>query len=287
MGALRDRMLDAMVLRGFSERTQTSYLCAIRSMTRYFGRSPDSLSGEEVQGYVLHLIRDKHLAYASVNQASCACRFFYHAVLGRDDPQFDIPMAKVPRHLPRVLSRAEVERLLAAAPNLRARTLLMTTYSAGLRVSEVCALRVADIESAPDRMCLKVRDGKGGKDRYTLLSPRLLEALRLYWSATRPKEWLFPDYKGTGPMYIQTAQRIYAQAREAAGLGKEGGIHTLRHSFATHLLEQGVDLPTIQRLLGHGHISTTMRYLHLAQSRLTATISPLELLPALGSSPRK
>ena len=278
MSALRDRMVDAMVLRGFAERTQMSYVAAVRGLAQYTRRSPDALTADEVQAYLLHLIRDKKLAYASVNQASCACRFLFRQVLGRDDPAFQIPMAKVPRHLPRVLSRDEVNRLFAAARNLRARTLLMTTYAAGLRVSEVCALRLADIESAPDRMCLKVREGKGGKDRYTLLSPRPLETLRLYWRAARPREWLFPNPAGDGPVYIQTAQRLYAQARDAAGLGKEGGIHSLRHAFATHLLESGVDLPTLQRLLGHGHISTTMRYLHLAQSHLTGTVSPLELL---------
>jgi site-specific recombinase XerD len=232
-------MVDAMVLRGFAARTQMSYVAAVRGLARYTHQAPDTLSAEEVQGYLLHLIRDKKLAYASVNQASCACRFLFREVLGRHDPAFDIPMAKVPKHLPRVLSRDEVSRLFAAAPNLRARTLLMTTYAAGLRVSEVCALKVSDIESAPDRMCLKVRDGKGGKDRYTLLSPCLLETLRQYWRAARPKEWLFPGAHGTKPMDITYAQRIYAAARDKAGLGKEGGIHSLRHAFVTHLLESG------------------------------------------------
>jgi site-specific recombinase XerD len=147
-----------------------------------------------------------------------------------------------------------------------------------VRVSEVCALQLADIESAPDRMCLKVRQGKGGQDRYTLLSPRLLAALRRYWCDQRPRQWLFPNASGSAPIDISTAQRMYCAARDAAGIPREGGIHSLRHAFATHLLEAGVDLPTIQRLLGHGHISTTMRYLHLARSRLTGTTSPLELL---------
>ena len=137
---------------------------------------------------------------------------------------------------------------------------------------------MADIESAPERMCLKVRQGKGAQDRYTLLSPRLLSALRLYWRAYHPRQWLFPNHSGTAPIDPVTAQRTYAAARDAAGIAPEGGIHTLRHCFATHLLESGVDLPTIQRLLGHGHISTTMRYVHLARSHLTGTKSPLELL---------
>jgi site-specific recombinase XerD len=187
-------------------------------------------------------------------------------------------MAKVPKRLPQVLTREEVSRLIGAAASLRARTLLMTTYGAGLRVSELCALELADIESAPERMCLKVRHAKGGKERYSLLSPRLLEALRLYWRAARPQRWLFPNRAGDAPMGIETAQRIYHATRERAAIPAGGGIHSLRHSFATHLLEAGVDIHTIQRLLGHGHVSTSMRYFHLARSHLTGTASPLELL---------
>ena len=205
----------------------------VAALARQYGRSPDRLDAAQIQSYLLHLITERKLAYASVNQAVCT---------------------------------------------LRARTLLMTAYAAGLRVSEVCALQVADIESAPDRMCLKVRQGKGGQDRYTLLSPRLLDSLRAWWRVGRPDRWLFPNPAGTAPIDPKTAQRIYCAAREAAGIRPQGGIHTLRHCFATHLLEGGVDLPTLQRLLGHGHISTTMRYLHLAHSRITGTASPLELL---------
>jgi len=164
---------------------------------------------------------------------------------------------------------------------LRGRALLCATYAAGPRVSEVCALQLVDIESAPDRMCLKVRQGKGGQDRYTLLSPRLLDTLRRYWRDQRPRTWLFPNRSCTAPIDINTAQRIYCAARDAAGIAREGGIHSLRHAFATHLIEAGVDLPTVQRLLGHGHISTTMRYVHLARTRLTGTPSPLELLKPL------
>jgi integrase/recombinase XerD len=145
-------------------------------------------------------------------------------------------------------------------------------------VSEVCALQLADIESASDRMCLKIRQGKGGQDRYTLLSPRLLDTLRRYWRDCRPRQWLFPNRSGTAPVEVKTAQRIYCAARDAVGIAPEGGIHTLRHAFATHLIEAGVDLPTVQHLLGHGHIGTTMRYVHLARSHLTGTTSPLELL---------
>lgn len=278
MKSLRQQMMDAMVLRGFAARTQEAYLAAVAALAKHYHRCPDTLSSEQLQAYLLFLITEKKLAYTSVNQAACAFRFLFERVLKRPNARFDIPMAKVPKRLPQILSREEVSRLIGAARTLRGRTLLMTTYAAGLRVSEVCALQVADIESAPDRMCLKVRQGKGGQDRYTLLSPRLLEALRRYWCDRRPRPWLFPNPAGTAPIDPTTAQRTYAAARDAAGIAPEGGIHTLRHAFATHLLEAGVDLPTIQRLLGHGHISTTMRYLHLARTRLTGTTSPLELL---------
>lgn len=278
MKKLREQMDDAMILRGFALRTRESYLAAVRALAKHYRRSPDLLTTEEIEAYHLHLIVERKLAYTSVNQSACACRFLFDKVLRRPMSRFDIPMAKVPKSLPRVLSREEVTRLFAAAPNPRARTLLMLTYATGLRVSEVCALQLADIESAPDRMCIKVRQGKGGKDRYTMLSPQLLETLREYWQLYRQRTWLFPNPSGDGPIDITTAQRMYCAARDKAGLGRNGGIHTLRHSFATHLLESGVDIHTIQRLLGHGHVSTTMRYFHLAQNKLTGTTSPLELL---------
>lgn len=263
MKSLREQMNDAMILRGFAPRTQESYLAAVRALAKYYLRSPDSLTAEEVEAY--------------------HCRFLFDKVMRRPLSRFDIPMAKVPKSLPRVLSRDEVSRLFAAAPNPRARTLLMLTYAAGLRVPEVCALQVCalqltDIESAPDRMCLKVRQGKGGRDRYPMLSPQLLQTLRDYWQLYRPRIRLFPNPSGSGPIDIKVAQRMYGAARDKAGLGREGGIHTLRHCFATHLFESGVDIHTIQRLPGHTHVSTTMRYFHLAQNKLTGATSPLELL---------
>lgn len=278
MTPLRQRMIDAMLLRGFAPRTQEAYCAAVGALARHYGHSPETLGTEQLQSYLLHLITEKKLAYASVNQASCAFRFLFGTVLRQPEAHLAIPMAKVPKRLPQILSREQVSRLIEAAATLRGRTLLTTTYAAGLRVSEVCALQLTDIESAPDRMCLKVRQGKGGEDRYTLLSPLLLEALRGYWRDCRPHTWLFPNASGSAPIDVSTAQRIYCAARDAAGIPREGGIHTLRHAFATHLLEAGADLPTIQHLLGHGYISTTMRYLHLARSRVTGTTSPLELL---------
>ena len=278
MKTLRQQMDDAMVLRGFALRTRESYLAAVSALAKHYHRPPDSLTREELQAYFLHLIVERKLAYSSVNQAASACRFLFDKVLRRPEVRFDIPMAKVPKSLPSVLSREEVSRLLAAAANPRARALLMVTYAAGLRVTEVCALQSADIESAPDRMCIKVRGGKGGKDRYTLLSPVLLQTLRDYWHSYHPRIWLFPNSTGTGPICTTMAQRMYYAARDRAKLGRCGGIHTLRHCFATHLLESGVDVHTIQRLLGHGHVATTMRYFHLSHHKLTGATSPLELL---------
>ncbi len=279
MSELRKRMNDAMVLRGLAERTKESYLACVTGLAKYYWLSPDTLDAEAIQAYLLHLITEKKLAYSSVNQAACAFRFLFATVLRQKSVAFDIPMAKVPKRLPQVLTRDEVQRLFAHGGDLRSRAVRMTTYAAGLRLSEVCALQLGDIESAPDRRCIKVRQGKGGQDRYTRLSPRLLDTLRRYWRARRPRLWRFPNRSGDGPLFDQTAQRKYHAARRAAGMEHGGGIHTLRHAFATHLLEAGVDLHTIQRLMGHGHVSTTTRYFPLARPHLTGTLSPLELLP--------
>ena len=191
----------------------------------------------------------------------------------------------MPAKLPQILSREEVARLIEQTTNLKHRTILMTTYAAGLRLSELCHLRVADIDS--ERMTIRVEQGKGAKDRYTLLSPRLLTELRRYWLAERPGRWLFaagrtPDQ----PLNKKTAHLIYHAAKDRAGITKEGGIHALRHAFATHLLEAGVDVHTIQRLMGHDSLSTTARYFHLAQKHLSGTASPLELLPRSEPRPR-
>jgi integrase/recombinase XerD len=283
MTPLRQHMHDAMLVRGFAARTRQAYIEAISHLARFHHVSPDRLTAAQVEAWLLHLVAERKLSYSSVNQAACACRFFYGTVLRQDLAVFAVPMAKTPQRQPDILGRTELAALFAASTDLKSRTVLMTIYAAGLRVSEACALKVADLDSQPDRMCIRVRQGKGGRDRYTLLPPTLLERLRLYWRAYRPKDWLFPNRSGTAALDISSAQRRYYRATDAAGIGKSGGIHALRHGFATHLLEAGVDLLTIQKLLGHRHLSTTSRYLHLVstQWRPPVTANPLDLLAAL------
>jgi site-specific recombinase XerD len=276
-------MLDAMVQRGFALRTQQTYIGAIRRMAKHYRRDPALYTPQEVQAYLLHMVKDDKLSYSAMNQAACAAQFLFQTVLGHGREHFHIPFAKVPAKQPELLGREEVSRLLAACTHPARRMLLQTIYASGLRVSEACALRVADIDSAPDRMCIRVACGKGGKGRYTLLSPTLLELLRTYARHCRPEIWLFANASGTQPMHIEMAQRAYQSARACANITKSGGIHTLRHCFATHLLEGGVDLFTIQKLLGHGHIATTGRYLHLIspQFRPPKEMDPLDLLAGL------
>jgi integrase/recombinase XerD len=283
MTSLRQQMIDAMVLRGLAGRTQDCYVAVVAQLASYYHCSPDRLDAAQVKAWLLHRISERHLAYATINQAVCAIKFLFSAVLGREADAIAISYARTPQRQPEILSREELARLFDSAGNLRSRTLLMTTYAAGLRVSEVCALRVADIDSAPDRMCIRVVEGKGGKDRYTLLTPSLLEALRQYWRLCKPRLWLFPRVSDpTQPFDICCAQRAYHRARERAGIQKEGGIHGLRHAFATHLLEAGVDLATLAKLLGHSHLSTTQRYLHLARpGGALQQDSPLDLLRRL------
>ena len=283
MTELRQRMIDAMVQRGFAARTQESYIRAIRRMAKYYRRDPALYTPQEVQAYLLHMVKDEQLSYSSMNQAACAAQFLFQTVLEHGREHFHVPFAKVPAKQPELLAREEISRLLVACTHPTKRMLLQTIYATGLRVSEACALRVADIDSAPDRMCIRVACGKGGKGRYSILSPTLLDLLRAYVRNYRPTTWLFANASGTQPMNIEMAQRAYQGARAHARITKSGGIHTLRHCFATHLLEGGVDLFTIQKLLGHGHIATTGRYLHLISPQFhpPRELDPLDLLAAL------
>lgn len=286
MTTLRRRMDDDMLARGFADRTRETYLWAVTRLARFYHRSPDQISDAEIQAYLVHLLRDRHLSWSTCNIVVNGLRFLYHTTLKRDRTTFTIPSLRQSGKLPVVLSREEVQRLITHATNPRHRTMLMTTYAAGLRLSEVLHLQVPDIDSA--RMTIRVAQGKGGKDRYTLLSARLLDALRAYWKVERPKDWLFPA-RSRGParpMDPSSLQKAYQVAKRRAGVTKPGGIHTLRHCFATHLLEAGVDLHTIQRLLGHGHLSTTTRYFQLTRHTQIGPASPLDLLDRLDAPPR-
>lgn len=284
MTELRKRMDDALVARGYASRTRSSYLWAVTSLARFYRRAPDQISDEEVQAYLVHLHRERQLSSSTCNVVVSGLRFFYHTTLKRPRTTFDIPLARQKGKLPVLLSREEVDRLIQHAPNPKYRAMLLTTYAAGLRLNEVLHLRVSDIDSA--RMTIRVHQGKGGQDRYSVLSPHLLAALRGYWKARRPRTWLFPSETTGEALHPTALQRVYQMAKRRAGIGKPGGIHGLRHAFATHLLEGGVDLHTIQRLLGHGHISTTTRYFQLTRHTEIGADSPLDLLARFTSPPQ-
>jgi site-specific recombinase XerD len=280
MTPLRQKLIDEIQLRGFSLHTQDSYVRSVTGVARFYHRSLDQIQDEELKDYLLYLLRDKELAVSSLAVAVSGLRFFFGTVLHRSTTAIEqaLPRMKKPVVRPRVYSVQEVERLLNAPKlNPRHRALLETTYAAGLRVSEVCHLRIADLLS--ERHQIHIVQGKGQKDRYTLLSPRLLEELRAYWRLYRPKDWLFPSQAYPDrPITEGSAQRAFTKAVAAAGLPDRGGIHSLRHSFATHLLEAGVDPLTLQRLLGHSRLSTTTTYLHVRQERLAQVSSVLDLI---------
>ena len=276
MTPLRKKMIDDMVLRGLSERTQQRYVDAVAGLAKFYKRDPDTLGDEEVQRYLLHLRQERGLSASSTNVTLHALRFLFHKTLRREPVTFQLPSAREPSKLPEILSRGEVSRMFAAVDNLKHRALLLTTYATGLRASEVIRLKLTDVDS--ERMAIRVEQGKGGKDRYTLLSEKLLAELRRYYLAERPKHWLFPSRIGKGTLSHRSASRIFQEAKARVGITKGGGLHSLRHAFATHLLEAGTDIVTIQRLLGHRGVRTTMRYFHLSRRHLLQTESPLDLL---------
>jgi site-specific recombinase XerD len=284
MTPLRQRMIEDLRLRNLAPATIRVYVQRVAAFARHFGKSPEHLGPPEVRAYLVHLVQQKHVSWSYYNQTVGALRFLYNVTLGRDEPLRRIACPKQPKKLPVVLSAEEVVRFFEAVPNLKHRALPMTAYAAGLRISEVVALTVADIDSR--RMVIRVRQGKGRKDRYVMLSPRLLEALRAYWRAARPAHWLFPGQVEGRPVTVGTAHRVCVQASRAAGLGKHVTVHTLRHSFATHLLEAGTDLRTIQLLLGHRELRTTAIYTHVAPATLETTRSPLDRLAALPGEAR-
>jgi integrase/recombinase XerD len=278
MTPLRQRFLDDLRLRNYSPRTLACYLSAVVRLAKHFGRSSEDLGPEEVRAYQLHLLDQEHASWCRFNQTVCALRFLYRVTLGRPEVVKMIPFGKRPKTLPAVLSRQEVLRLFAALPDNLYRTLVRTTYACGLRIGEVVHLRVADIDS--QRGVLMVRQGKGRKDRLVPLSPALLDELRAHWRRYRPGHWLFPGHKPGQHLHIAALQRWFARLVRRLGLRSGVSMHTLRHSYATHLLEAGVNVVTLQRLLGHRDLSTTARYLHVSTQHLQQTPSPLDALLA-------
>jgi integrase/recombinase XerD len=276
MTPLRQRMIQDMQLRNFAPGTVAGYVNCVARFAKHFGRSPEALTAEDVRAYLLHLIEQRHVSWSYYNLHLQALRFLYNVTLGRPAVLGHVACPRQPKRLPVVLSPDELTRFFAAIASLKHRASLMTAYAAGLRVAEVASLRVSDIDSR--RMVLRVQQGKGRKDRYVMLSPRLLEFLRAYWKAERPRTWLFPNPSGTGPLTTGAVMKACRQARRASGLEKSVTVHTLRHSFATHLLEAGADLRTIQVLLGHDSPRTTAVYTHVSPAAVRATVSPLDRL---------
>lgn len=285
MTPLRQRMIRDMQLRNMSPETQEGYLRSVAGFARFHNRPPDRLGRQQIEDYFIHLLTVRKLAPGTCDVIATGLRFFYTVTLGRDPRQIPLPPRHRSSRLPEILSAGELRRLFAAPSCRKHRVLLMAAYGGGLRVSEVVRLKPTDIQS--DRMMIRVEQGKGRKDRYTLLSQSLLAELRTYWREERPSEWLFPGRPPLRPLTKRAAQLVYARAVRTAGITRRGGIHTLRHCFATHLLEAGVDARTIQLLMGHRSILTTMRYLQVTRKKLEGTQSPLDLVlspPAIGAS---
>jgi len=274
---LRKMMLDELQRRNYAKSTVEAYISALRDFARYFKRPPDQLGPEHIRQFQLHLIRDRKLAVNTVKQRMAAVQFFFIKTLKRAYLQEEFPYPKTPRRLPSVLSLEEVTRLIDCAANLKHRAMLMTLYSTGLRRAELVRLKVEDIDS--QRMVIHVHQGKGGKDRDVPLSPKLLETLREYFRRTKPQTYLFPNPGSDTPLTSKAVWHACHDAVERAGIQKKISPHSLRHSYATHLLEAGTDLRTIQLLLGHADIKHTIVYLHLSQKHLHAAANPLDSLP--------
>jgi integrase/recombinase XerD len=276
MGRLYDQMKMDLELKNFSPKTVSCYLACMVHFVRHYGRSPVEMGEEEIRNYLYFLIKEKEVSQSSINQAYSAMKFFYETTMGREWNGVKIPRMKNRKKLPAVLSKEEVHCLLESLSNLKHRAILTTIYSGGLRVGEATRLKVSDIDGK--RMMIRVEGGKGNKDRYTLLGNRALSDLRQYWSAYRPVEWLFPGSDPSKPISVASVQSAFRQAVKRSGIRKKATVHTLRHSFATHLLESGTDLYYIQRFLGHTTASTTSIYLHITGKDLGKIKSPIDQL---------
>jgi integrase/recombinase XerD len=277
MTPLRQKMIRAMELRNFAKNTQRGYLGAVKGLASFYHQSPDKLTKDAIEDYLLYLKNAKGNTTGSCGAVAAGLKFFYTHVIENAIP-FDYRIRRKNRKLPTVLSQEDIWKIINATHHLKHRLILMTTYSAGLRAMEVAMLKPDHIDSKD--MLIKVEQAKGGKERYTVLSSRLLEELRQYYKTCKPSPYLFPSaFKNREhlPLTYPSIRSIYEEAREKAGIKKGAGIHTLRHSFATHLLEAGYDLRRIQVLLGHTRLSTTMIYLHVSRATLSKIPSPLDL----------
>jgi integrase/recombinase XerD len=274
--------IDFLTLQRVSPRTEGSYLRAVNELGEYHKQLPATLSNEQIQDFLLYCIQEKKLAWSSCNVLFCGLKKFYLEYLGRSNSEFSIPPRTRSKKIPMLLSRNEVWQLLEAPTSLKHRALLAMVYSSGLRVSEAVRLRPEHIES--DQMMVRVEQGKGRKDRYTVLSKKCLEILREYWRAYQPGRWLFFGRDKNKPMPIGTAQRIFYNARKKTGITKGRGIHTLRHCFASHSMDEGVELYVIKRWMGHSSMKTTYGYIHLTPDYLAKLVSPLDLLYGQASS---
>jgi integrase/recombinase XerD len=277
---LRQRMIEDMRIRGMAEKTQAAHIRAVKDFAAFLKRSPDTATPEELRAYQLYMT-NAGMTATTFNVRIVSLRFFFGMTCGRDEMKRHMQFRRVPRKLPAVLSIEEVGDILAAAPGpgLKYRAALGISYGAGLRAAEVCHLRIGDIDS--DRMMIHVEEGKGGRDRKAMLSPGLLDLLRDYWREARPDGWLFPGLPRVNPISPRQLNRAFASAKHMAGVTRSATLHTLRHSFATHLLEAGTDVRVIQVLLGHTKLTTTARYTHVATKTIQNTVSPFERLKDL------
>lgn len=276
MTPLRQEMIQAMQIRNLSPYTQDNYLRAVTKLATFYHRSPDRITQEDIKNYMFQLVLAHKSSWSTCNVIAAGLKFFYEKVLDRHHLVFNIATARKPVKLSQILTTEEVSHLLKTIKNLKHKALIMTAYAGGLRLRELIALRVSDIDSK--RMAIRVQSGKGDKERYTLLSEKLLVVLREYWKAEKPKEWLFPGKNPNKPMSSRNAQVAFERAKVRAGITKQGSIHLLRHAFATHLLNAGADIFTIKQLLGHRSLNSTLRYLRGADKILQTTRSPLDLL---------
>jgi len=277
MSTLREQMLAELQLKGLTEKTQKIYLREVSNYAKYFGKSPEELGEKELKEYLLYLLNERKLAKGTYRFYYQGLKFLYKHTLKREEVVEKIRCPRGKKKLPVVLDLAEVKTLLSVMENLKHRAILMITYSAGLRISETARLKVSDIDSK--RMMVRVQQGKGGKDRYTILSKTALECLRQYWRQYRPKEWLFEGQKEGTHVCLSSIRQIFVEAKERAGITKPVSPHTLRHSFATHLIETGTSLHHVQLLLGHRSPTTTTVYLHVSRMNLAQVTSPLDSIP--------